>query len=106
LRAAARFWRIPVPPDQDPEYFNRDGVGDEFSYGSAGPAAVAGYPNATVPAGFAGPQRVFPIGISFFSARRHDADVLDLAYAFETATQARRDTCRPWGAEADRYLCS
>jgi amidase len=72
------------------KYFNRDGVGDEFNYGSAGPAAVAGYPNVTVPAGLAGPQGALPIGISFFSARWHDADVLDLAYAFETATQARR----------------
>jgi amidase len=72
------------------KYFNRDGVGDEFSYGSAGPAAVAGYPDVTVPAGFAGPQEALPIGISFFTARWHGADVLNLAYAFETATQARR----------------
>ena len=72
------------------KYFNRDGVADEFRYGSAGPAAVAGYPNVTVPAGFAGPQAALPIGISFFGARWHDADMLDLAYAFETATKARR----------------
>ncbi|WNG94318.1 amidase family protein [Mycobacterium sp. ITM-2016-00318] len=72
------------------KYFNRDGVADEFLYGSAGPAAVAGYPNVTVPAGFAGPQGALPIGISFIGARWHDADVLDLAYAFETATKARR----------------
>jgi amidase len=44
----------------------------------------------TVPAGFAGPQGALPIGISFFGARWHDADMLDLAYAFETATHARR----------------
>ena len=72
------------------KYFNRDGVADEFRYGSAGPAAVAGYPNVTVPAGFAGPQAALPIGISFIGARWHDADVLDLAYAFETATHSRR----------------
>jgi amidase len=72
------------------KYFNRGGVADEFRYGSAEPAAVAGYPNVTVPAGFAGPQGALPIGISFFGARWHDADMLDLAYAFETATHARR----------------
>ena len=80
------------------KYFNRDGVADDFRYGSAGPAAVAGYPNVTVPAGFAGPQGALPIGISFFGARWHDADMLDLAYAFETATKARRAP----GIPADR----
>ena len=72
------------------KYFNRDGVADDFRYGSAELAAVAGYPNVTVPAGFAGPQEALPIGISFFGAQWHDADMLDLAYAFETATHARR----------------
>lgn len=72
------------------KYFNRGGVADEFRYGSAGPAAIAGYPNVTVPAGFAGPRGALPIGISFFGARWHDAEMLDLAYAFETATHARR----------------
>jgi amidase len=72
------------------KYFNRDGVADEFLYGSAGPAAVAGYPNVTVPAGFAGPQGALPIGISFIGTRWDDAEILDLAYAFEAATKARR----------------
>lgn len=35
-------------------------------------------------------QGALPIGISFIGARWHDADMLDLAYAFETATKARR----------------
>jgi amidase len=51
---------------------------------------VAGYPNVTVPAGFAGPYEALPIGISFFGARWDDADVLDLAAAFEAAVDARR----------------
>jgi amidase len=72
------------------KYFNRDGVADDFRYSSAEPAAVAGYPNVTVPAGFAGPQGALPIGISFFGAQWHDADMLDLAYSFETATHARQ----------------
>jgi amidase len=71
-------------------YKNLDGVGDEFTYSTSGPAAVAGYPDITVPAGFAGPQETLPIGISFFGTRWDDAGVLDLAAAFESATHARR----------------
>jgi amidase len=71
-------------------YQNLDGVADEFDYSTSTPAAVAGYPNVTVPAGFAGPQEALPIGISFFGARWDDADMVDLAYAFETAVDARR----------------
>ena len=72
------------------EYANLGGDTDTFVYGSSGTAAVAGYPNVTVPAGFAGPQEALPIGISFFGTRWDDADVLDLAAAFEQAVDARR----------------
>jgi amidase len=65
-------------------------VADDLVYSTSGPAAVAGYPDVTVPAGFAGPQGALPIGISFFGTRWDDAHVLDLAYSFEQATQARR----------------
>jgi len=71
-------------------YFKRDGVADEFVYSTSGPAAVAGYPDVTVPAGFAGPQEALPIGISFFGTRWDDVDMLDLAYSFEKAFPARR----------------
>ena len=59
---------------------NWDGV-------STAPAAVAGYPHITVPAGF-----VFglPVGFSFFSSAWRDADLIKYAYAFEQATQYRR----------------
>jgi amidase len=72
------------------KYFSVDGVADEFTYSTSGPAAVAGYPDVTVPAGFAGPQEALPIGISFFGTRWDDAELLDLAYSFEQSTQARR----------------
>jgi amidase len=54
---------------------------------STSPAAVAGYPHITVPAGF-----VFglPVGISFFAQAWRDADLIKYAYAFEQATQYRR----------------
>ena len=51
------------------------------------PAAVAGYPHITVPAG-----HVFglPVGISFFAGAWSEGTLIRLAYAFEQATLARR----------------
>ncbi|HVF56599.1 MAG TPA: amidase, partial [Pyrinomonadaceae bacterium] len=60
--------------------------GDHFSGGSSTPAAVAGYPNITVPAG-----HVFglPVGISFFGRAYTEPKLIRLAYAFEQATKLR-----------------
>lgn len=51
------------------------------------PAAVAGYPHITVPAGFV---RGLPVGISFFGTAFSEPVLLKLAYSFEQATKARR----------------
>ncbi len=61
--------------------------GDHFAGDSSGVAAVAGYPNITVPAG-----TVFglPVGISFFGTAWSEAALIRLAYAFEQATHHRR----------------
>lgn len=61
--------------------------GDRSSHGSASPAAIAGYPHITVPAGFI---RGLPVGISFFGARFSEPLLLKLAYAFEQASRLRR----------------
>lgn len=55
--------------------------------GSSSMPAVAGYPNITVPAGFA---KELPIGISFFGKAWTEGTLIKLAYAFEQATKARR----------------
>ena len=55
--------------------------------GSSSLAAVAGYPNITVPAGFA---KELPIGMSFFGKAFTEATLIKLAYSFEQATKARR----------------
>jgi amidase len=60
--------------------------GDHFTGGSSTPAAVAGYPNVTVPAGHI---HGLPVGISFMGARWSDASLIGLAYAFEQATKVR-----------------
>ena len=61
--------------------------GDHFTGASSTPAAVAGYPNINVPAGF---SHELPIGISFFGRAWSEATLIKLAYAFEQATRHRR----------------
>ena len=61
--------------------------GDHVPGGSSTPAAVAGYPNINVPAGYA---FGLPVGISFFGAANSEALLIKLAYAFEQATRHRR----------------
>jgi amidase len=55
--------------------------------GSSRPAALAGYPAITVPAGFA---FGLPVGITFMGRAFSEPTLLKLAYAFECATQTRR----------------
>jgi amidase len=64
---------------------NGDAHNDDIE--STSPAAVAGYPHITVPAGY-----VFglPVGISFFAKAWQEATLIKFAYAFEQATQYRR----------------
>src|SRR5947207_283654 len=61
--------------------------GDHFSGGSSTPAAVAGYPNINVPAGF---SHNLPIGISFFGRAYSEPVLIRIAYAYEQATKHRR----------------
>ena len=67
--------------------------GDRDVGGSSSPAAVAGYPNLTVPAGNI---QGLPVGICFFGRAYAEATLLKLAFAFERAVQARiRPQFRP-----------
>ena len=61
--------------------------GDHYLGSSSTPAAVAGYPSVTVPAGF---TNELPVGISFFGRAWSEAKLLSYAYAFEQATKARK----------------
>ncbi|WP_052090380.1 amidase [Modestobacter caceresii] len=76
-------------PAWQTRYEYLDGQADAFVYSTSGPAAVAGYPNVTVPAGFAGPRDSLPVGVSFFGTRWDDARVLDIAADFEDQAAAR-----------------
>jgi amidase len=61
--------------------------GDHFTGGSSTPAAVAGYPNVQVPAGYV---YGLPVGISFFGLAFTEAKLIRLAYAYEQATRHRQ----------------
>jgi amidase len=61
--------------------------GDSPTGGSSTLPAVSGYPNVTVPAGFA---FGLPMGISFIGPAWSDAKLIRYAYAFEQATRARK----------------
>ena len=61
--------------------------GDHFTGASSTPAAVAGYPNINVPAGFA---HGLPVGISFFGRAWSEPRLIAIAYAFEQATKHRQ----------------
>ena len=61
--------------------------GDHFGGSSSGHAAVAGYPNITVPVG---EVHGLPVGLSFFGRAWSEPTLIQIAYSFEQTTQARR----------------
>jgi len=76
-----------VAPTDGPAWLTDWIGGDHFSGGCSTPAAVAGYPHITVPAGY-----VFglPIGLSFFGRAFSEPVLLKIAYAFEQGTRIRK----------------
>jgi amidase len=61
--------------------------GDHYGGGSSSPAAVAGYPNITVPAGYI---CGLPVGVSFFAGAFQEPILIRIANAFEQATKVRQ----------------
>ena len=61
--------------------------GDHFGGGSSSLAAVAGYPNITIPAGFV---HGLPVGLSFFGRAWSEPTLIRIAYAFEQASMHRQ----------------
>jgi amidase len=70
-----------------PAWFTDHINGDRDTGGCTTPAAVAGYPHITVPAGF---YSGLPIGLSFFGAAWSEPTLFKLAYAWEQQMNARR----------------
>ena len=61
--------------------------GDHFLTASSWPAAIAGFPNVTVPAGYSFNE--LPVGINFFADAWQEPKLIGLAYSFEQGTKAR-----------------
>jgi amidase len=76
-----------VAPTGSPAWTTDLVNGDHFTGASSTPAAVAGYPSITVPAGQA---FGLPIGMSFIGTGKSEAKLIGLAYAYEQATKHRK----------------
>lgn len=76
-----------VAPSGSPAWLTDFIRGDNSGGGFSSPAAVAGYPHVTVPAGFV---QGLPCGISFVGTAWSDAKLIGYAYAFEQASKARK----------------
>ncbi len=83
-----------VAPTGGPAWLTDLVNGDHSAGGSSNVAAVAGYPNINVTAGF---LSGLPVGISFFGRAWSEPALIKLAYAFEQAANAR---------QAPRFLAS
>ena len=82
-----------IAPTGSPAWTTDPVNGDHFVGASSTPAAVAGYPSITVPAGQA---HGLPVGISFIGTAWSEPKLIGLAYAYEQATRHRRPpTFRP-----------
>jgi amidase len=76
-----------VAPTGGPAWLTDLVNGDHSTGGSSNAAAVAGYPNINVTAGF---LFGLPVGISFFGRAWSEPTLLKLAYSFEQAIKARQ----------------
>ena len=76
-----------VAPTGSPAWTTDPVNGDHFLGASSTPAAVAGYPSITVPAGQA---LGLPVGLSFIGTAWSEPKLIALAYAYEQATKHRR----------------
>jgi len=83
-----------VAPTGGPAWLTDLVNGDHSAGGSSNAAAVAGYPNINVTAGFISG---LPVGISFFGRAWSEPTLIRLAFAFEQTVKAR---------QAPRFLAS
>ena len=76
-----------IAPSNGPAWLTDHVNGDTFHIGSSSYAAVSGYPSITVPAGFVAG---LPVGVSFIGRAYSEKSLIEIAYAFEQATDVRQ----------------
>ncbi len=76
-----------VAPSMSPAWLTDAINGDHFTGAGYGAAAVAGTPSITVPMG---DVQGLPVGIVFMGPKWSEARLVELGYAFEQATHARK----------------
>jgi len=76
-----------IAPTGGPAWMTDWVNGDHYVGGSSSLAAVAGYVNITVPAGYI---HGLPVGISFFAGAFQEPTAIRIAYAFEQASMVRK----------------
>jgi amidase len=75
-----------IAPSGSPAWKTDHEKGDQFGVYSSSPAAIAGYPNITVPMG---QINGLPVGVSIFGRPWTEGLLLGFAYDFEQATKYR-----------------
>jgi amidase len=81
-----------IAPTGGPAWLIDPVNGDHSGASFSSPAAVAGYPHLTVPAGFV---RGLPVGLSFVGSAWSEARLLALGHAYETISANRRPPTFP-----------
>lgn len=76
-----------IAPTSGPAWMTDLVNGDHYLGSATTPAAVAGYPHVTVPAG---QVHGLPVGLSFFGRAWSEPALLGFAFAYEQATHHRR----------------
>jgi amidase len=76
-----------MAPTNGPAWMIDHVNGDSFHISSSSLAAVSGHPSISVPAGFVSG---LPIGLSFIGKPWNEKQLIEMAFAFEQATKARR----------------
>ena len=75
-----------IGPTNGPAWMIDHINGDSFYIGTSSLAAISGYPNITVPAGFVSGM---PVGLSFMGVAWNEKQLIEIAYAFEQNTAVR-----------------
>ncbi len=75
-----------MAPGEGPAWTTDLVDGDHGTAGGDSPAAVAGYPSITVPAGNV---HGLPVGVTFFAGKWSEPTLIGIAYDFEKATRQR-----------------